>query len=281
MNDPYAEVLKLSEMQLRDAVSRLGNQHPEVLAMLNQYIGILRQCGQAEKADKLAVKAKELKEVLDARAAEAAKGTTAPAQEQQKPEPNASTSAPSEVKPDNNGGTSAASAQPVQAAAQAAVSDATAEEEAKKKAEERALARAAAAAAMEEKARAARALREAQEEEEAKNAPPDIWGANEIHLFDSDGKHIAVAYKGALFLPDGKNIARWDDGLEAFLNRQGWYFGQIVQGNRLAKDDSWQFRHMNFGDRGNEGNSSGFLRQSDESRVLLDKGWSDVELPDV
>lgn len=251
MSDPYAEVLKLSETQLRDAVARLGNYHPEVLAMLNQYIAILRQCGQAEKADKLAIKAQELKGIIESRAQQAAAGTPSAA---------ASTPAPS------NGSGAAATAP--------ALSE---EEEALKKAEERAKARAAAAAAMEERARAARAEREAQESEEAKNAPPDIWGDNEIDLYDSDGKHIAVAYKGALYLPDGKNLARWDDGLEAFLDRKGWYLGQIVQGNRLARDVTWQFRHMNFGDRGNEGNRSGFSNRADESRVLLDSGWEDVE----
>lgn len=271
--DPYSEVLKLSETQLRDAVSRLGNYHPEVLAMLNQYIGILRQCGQTEKADKLAIKATELKGIIEARAKEAAAGQAAPAA----PAPAAQTAPNAE----SNGGTSSSNAQPVQAAAQAAVGGASEEEEALKKAEERALARAAAAAAMEEKARAARALREAEEAQEAKNAAPDLWGDNEIYLFDSDGKHVAVAYKGALFLPDGRNIARWDDGLEAFLDRKGWYLGQIVQGNRLARDVTWQFRHMNFGDRGNEGNRSGWMRQSDEIRILLESGFEDVEIPDA
>lgn len=249
--DPYAEVLKLSEMQLRDAVARLGNYHPEVLAMLNQYIGILRQCGQTEKADKLAIKATELKGIIESRAKQAAEGQVTPA-----------TAASG-----NNGGGQAAASDP--------------EEEALKKAEERAQARAAAAKAMEEKARAARAEREAQEAEEAKNAPPDLWGDDEIYLYDSDGKHVAVAYKGALYLPDGKNIARWDDGLEAFLDRKGWYLGQIVQGNRLARDVTWQFKHMNFGDRGNEGNRSGWQRQSDEIRTLLDSGWEDIEIPDA
>lgn len=262
MSDPYAEVLKLSETQLRDAVARLGNYHPEVLAMLNQYIAILRQCGQAEKADKLAIKAQELKGIIESRAQQAASGAAAGTPTTSAP----SAAAPQQATPPNNGGGSASAAPAL-----------TEEEEALKKAEERAKARAAAAAAMEEKARQARAEREAQEKEEAKNAPPDIWGDNEIDLYDSDGKHIAVAYKGALYLPDGKNLARWDDGLEAFLDRKGWYLGQIVQGNRLARDLTWQFRHMNFGDRGNEGNRSGFTNQPDESRVLLDSGWEDVE----
>ncbi len=263
MSDPYAEVLKLSETQLRDAVARLGNYHPEVLAMLNQYIAILRQCGQAEKADKLAIKAQELKGIIESRAQQASGATPAASPSAAG---SASAAAPTQTAAPSNGGGAAATAP--------ALSE---EEDALKKAEERAKARAAAAAAMEERARAARAEREAQESEEAKNAPPDIWGDNEIDLYDSDGKHIAVAYKGALYLPDGKNLARWDDGLEAFLDRKGWYLGQIVQGNRLARDVTWQFRHMNFGDRGNEGNRSGFSNRADESRVLLDSGWEDVE----
>lgn len=270
MSDPYAEVLKLSETQLRDAVARLGNHHPEVLAMLNQYIAILRQCGQAEKADKLAVKAQELKGIIESRAQQATSGAAPAAAPSAASAPIAATPTPAPAPaqtgaPSNGGGAAATSP---------ALSE---EEEALKKAEERAKARAAAAAAMEEKARAARAEREAQESEEAKNAPPDIWGDNEIDLYDSDGKHIAVAYKGALYLPDGKNLARWDDGLEAFLDRKGWYLGQIVQGNRLARDLTWQFRHMNFGDRGNEGNRSGFSNRADESRTLLESGWEDVE----
>lgn len=255
----YAEALKTAEVNLKEAAARLGNFHPDVLNMLDQYGALLRKSGQIEKAEKLEAKAKEMR----AKAAQmaAAQGTAAPA----------------------SGAAAAGGAAATSAPASGAATELSEEEQLAREASaaiERANAKAAAAKALEEKARAAREAREAAGTAEI-SGDPDIMGSDELHLFDSDGKHVAVVSSGGLFTADGKNLGRWDESLEAFIDRKGWYLGQIVDGNRLARDTNWQFKHMNFGDKGNEGNRSGFSRQSDIERTTFDKYFEDVELPDV
>ena len=260
----YAEMLKTSELALKEAATRLGNFHPDVLAMLDQYVLLLRQAGQPEKADQFEVRVKGLraKAAEQQAAAAAAAAGTAPAGSVQ-----GATS--------NQTGAQATSTN----AAPASAEDAA---KAEADAEERAMARAVAAALLEQKARAARMAREAADaaeaEEAARLAGPNILGDEEIFLFNSEGKHVAVVWSGSLYDADGKNLGRWDEGLEAFLDRDGSYLGQIVEENRLARDLSWPYKHMNFGDKGNVGHRSGWSRQPDIERTTFVRGFEDVEL---
>lgn len=188
-----AETLKSAEQNLRDTVARLGNQHPEVLKVLEHYIALLRQAGNDDLATKLEPKAKAIRDIL---------------------------SKESSVKPSDKS------------------QESTAEEE------------------------------------------PSAVSDEAIFLYNSKGEHVAVAYRAGLYSPQGENIGRLLDDYDVFLDRRGWYLGQIVDNNRLARDITWIHRHLNFGDRGNEGNRAGWGRGPDIERTYFDRGFEDVEFED-
>lgn len=76
--------LKSSEEAVREAVAQFGSQHPEVLRRLERYVVMLRRAGREAQADKLAEKAKTLRQILGPQAdaplpAASAPSTSAPA----------------------------------------------------------------------------------------------------------------------------------------------------------------------------------------------------------
>ncbi len=103
-------------------------------------------------------------------------------------------------------------------------------------------------------------------------------GESEIALFNSKGEHVATACDAALYTPEGRNVGRWNEDLCVYLDRSGWYLGQIVEENRLAKDSTWQYRHMNFGEKGNEGDRAGWGRCPDIGPAILPYGFDDVKI---
>lgn len=103
-------------------------------------------------------------------------------------------------------------------------------------------------------------------------------GESEINLFNSAGEHVATVCGKAIYTPEGQNIGRWNEELGVYLDRNGSYLGEIVEENRLARDPNWHYRHMNFGDRGNEGDRSGWGRRPDIGPAVLPRGWDDVKL---
>lgn len=105
---------------------------------------------------------------------------------------------------------------------------------------------------------------------------PDELRYVEKHLYNSKGEHIAVAFDGGLYTPFGKYLGRWDAELDAFIDDKGWYLGQIVEGDRLAKDPNWHYRLMNFGNIASAGNRTGWTRQPDTDRVMLPYGYNDI-----
>lgn len=62
--------LKSSEEAVREAVAQFGSQHPEVLRRLERYVVMLRRAGRDAQADKLAEKAKTLRQILGPKADE-------------------------------------------------------------------------------------------------------------------------------------------------------------------------------------------------------------------
>lgn len=96
-----------------------------------------------------------------------------------------------------------------------------------------------------------------------------------VDLFNSRGEHIAVFVSGNLYTPSGTHIGRWSDDMEVFLSRKGNYLGVIGYENRLVRDKNWQFRNVNFGDRGNEGSRTGFMHKRDIDSIVLDPWLED------
>ena len=99
-----------------------------------------------------------------------------------------------------------------------------------------------------------------------------------LSLYNSRGEHIAVAFEGHIYTPHGKHLGRWLDQLNAFVDREGWYFGEIVEENRLARDPNWLYRQMSFGNKGNEGDRAGWPGEPDTHPVVLERGYEDVKI---
>jgi hypothetical protein len=97
-------------------------------------------------------------------------------------------------------------------------------------------------------------------------------------LFNSRGEHIAVFANENLYAPSGKHLGRWSDDLQVFLSRKGNYLGAVGYENRLVRDKNWQFRNVNFGDRGNEGDRAGWTHRPDIEPVVMDAWLEDVHL---
>lgn len=198
---------KVVELRLRDAVSRFGNIHPEVLKLLTEYISALRAEGLGEKAEKLLLKAVQMSAIIEGKQADAAEQ----GDEKQSFQDLL-----------NSQGSSDAS--------------------------------------------------------HSTDIDKKCYSDSGYPLYDSSGRNIAVAYKGALFTPDGECIGRYMEEFQVFLDKRGWYLGHIVDENRLACERGWAFRHLNFGDRGNEGNHTGWGTSADISRTCFDYGFDDVNL---
>jgi hypothetical protein len=248
--------LKAAELELRKAVEVHGTHHPAVLAQLESYVRLCRQHGQDAQAEKLEAKAAILRKALGTlgeSVGTAAPGAVAAAQSAQ---PNAPTPTPAPAPaglPQAASGISPAPAVPPAAASAAASA-------------------AAPAAHTAELEPAAAPALAAQVQE--------FDRYTEKHLFNSKGEHIAVAFDGDLYSPNGQHLARWEADLNAYVDDRGWYFGEIVDGDRIARDPNWHYRHMNFGTKATAGNRSGWQRQSDTSRADLPFGYADIVFPE-
>lgn len=243
-----ADALKAAELALRQAVEAHGTMHPVVLEKLESYVALARQAGQHAQADKLEEKARILRTQLSTAAAGSNPAlAAAPASA-----PSAAASAPA-------GSTAAPT--PAPAASTTAAPPAVA-----------AAAEPAASSPQTPADDLAPAGQSASPISEAPTA--------EQHLYNSKGEHIAVAFEGNIYAPSGKFLARWDESLQAFIDERGWYFGHILDGNRVGKDPLWQFRHMNFGVQATAGSRIGWSKQPDTDRRMLPDGYIDIEFPE-
>jgi hypothetical protein len=269
--DPHDEVIKMAEASLREAVGRLGNQHPEVLKMLEQFVGILRQCGRTELAERMAVRANALRNLLAEQGKLPLQAKTAgpPATTQAPPTQPAASQKEQKAEP-------AGAVERAKAAADAGVYDLDGSDDN----EEEAVAHAVEMVkeqAVRSKAAAAPAP-VAQPADTSSSTAPSPAGETSIFLFNSKGINVAVAYKGGLFTPEGKVVGRYLEDFDVFVDLRGWYLGQIVDGNRLTKDLTWRHQDLCFGNRGNEGDCVGWGRCHDVGRTFFERGFEDVKL---
>jgi hypothetical protein len=100
----------------------------------------------------------------------------------------------------------------------------------------------------------------------------------ERHLYNSKGRHIATEYHGLIYTPEGRFVGRWSDELGVFLDKQGWYLGEMIEDNRLARYTLWEYRQVNFGTRGSDGDRPGWERRRDVRPVVLPNDYEDVEV---
>lgn len=100
----------------------------------------------------------------------------------------------------------------------------------------------------------------------------------ERHLYSSRGKHIATEFDGHLYTPTGRHIGHWVEGIDVYVDRNGWYLGHVIDENRLAEYTYWSFHNRNFGDRGNAGDRPGWDYQRDTDRAVFPLGYQDIDV---
>lgn len=240
-NSDIQQALKAAAAEIKESVAKHGNVHPVVLQKLEAYIQLLQQAGNQAEVDKWNERAAAIRKIL-AQQAPAPAPTPAPTP--------AAAPAPTAA-PTDDGAFSL---------------DGADEEEVSYEALEQVAASARQAAA--------------QAPAPTSSAPSDSGTDGPLHLYNSGGEHIATAYGGYIYTPEGKNIGRYQSDFECFVDRAGHYIGQIHEGNRLVRDVNFRYASFNFGDRGNEGDRPGWGRTADIERTMLPLFLDNVRLND-
>lgn len=112
--------------------------------------------------------------------------------------------------------------------------------------------------------------------------------ADKAHLIKSDkslysarGHHIATASDGCLYTPTGRFIGHWNDGLDVYIDRNGYYLGLVLDENRLVRESNWRFDRLNFGHPPLDIDRPGWGRQPDMGPFPLPRGYEEVRMIEV
>jgi hypothetical protein len=97
-------------------------------------------------------------------------------------------------------------------------------------------------------------------------------------LFNSRGRHIANESAGRLYAPSGRNIGRYIEKVEIFVDMNGRYLGEIVSGDRLLSNRSSTHRGTGFGNAGSTGSIGGSGSPGSHGQMSLPGGFEDVAL---
>lgn len=97
-------------------------------------------------------------------------------------------------------------------------------------------------------------------------------------LFNSKGQHIANFVNGQLHAPTGQNIGHYLSDYQIFIDMNGRYLGEIVQGNRLMYNRNSSYKNMNFGVYGNYGNVGNYGNPGNYGYIGILSGYDDVTL---
>jgi hypothetical protein len=95
-------------------------------------------------------------------------------------------------------------------------------------------------------------------------------------LFDSRGRHIANEVDGHLHAPSGKNIGHFLSQFGIFIDMEGRYLGEIVQGNRLMCRRHSPHTSANYGTYGDFGNRGDFGTPEDQGTIGMIPDYEDV-----
>lgn len=264
-NSDIQQALKAAAADIKESVAKHGNVHPVVLQKLEAYIQLLQQAGNQAEVDKWLERAAAMRKLIaqqqpkvESRSQEG--GQAAP------PATNVVKAEPAKAEPTK--------AEPAKAEPTKAESP---------KAEPQPMEHGVFSLDSEEDDVSDEALEASIARSHEYSAPPvsqvpapDVSSDQAIMLYSSSGEHIAVAYKNYLYDPEGKNLGRYQDDFECFVDRSGRYLGQVYEGNRLVKDHNFRYSQFNFGDKGNEGDRAGWGRTPDIERVLLPTHLDDV-----
>lgn len=97
------------------------------------------------------------------------------------------------------------------------------------------------------------------------------------YLFNSQGQHIANQVGDQLHAPSGENIGHWLEKENIFIDMQGNYLGEIIQGNRLMHNTQSPHLDFNFGTRGDFGNAGTYRDPGRYPDIGTFEFWEDVD----
>lgn len=97
-----------------------------------------------------------------------------------------------------------------------------------------------------------------------------------MFLFNSRGEHIANEVNGQLHSPSGTNIGHLLSQHGVFIDMQGRYLGEIVQGNRLLCNRHSPHRSLNYGVYGNYGNCGNYGNPGNYGSIGMVAGYDDI-----
>ncbi len=73
-----------------------------------------------------------------------------------------------------------------------------------------------------------------------------------IHLYNSEGYHIATEFQGHLYSVDGENIGHFASDQNLFIDLKGFYLGEIISTNRLVYNTKNKYIGLDFGEIGEQ-----------------------------
>ncbi len=98
-----------------------------------------------------------------------------------------------------------------------------------------------------------------------------------VDLHDSYGKHIANFLDGQLYNTNGYNIGHYLAKEKIFIDMNGRYLGEIVDGNRLLYNDCSLNKTIMFGVYGDYGFIGNYGNYGNIGALLF-PGYSDVRI---
>lgn len=97
-------------------------------------------------------------------------------------------------------------------------------------------------------------------------------------FFNSRGKHIANESGGRLYAPTGRNIGRFIDTAQIYVDLQGRYLGEVIQQDRLLYNRSSSYRGTSFGSAGSTGSIGSAGNPGNRGSIGMPGGYKDIDL---
>ena len=97
-----------------------------------------------------------------------------------------------------------------------------------------------------------------------------------IHLYDSEGQHIATLDSSQLYGVSGRHVGAYIDDAGVFVDLRGRYLGEIYQNDRLLNHHTSPFHNRSFPappERATIAKVSGTA----QPRITMPGGYADVD----
>ena len=97
-----------------------------------------------------------------------------------------------------------------------------------------------------------------------------------MHLYDSDGQHIATLDSSQLYSVSGRHVGAYSDDEGIFIDLHGRYLGEIVQNDRLFDDRTSPFHEQTF-PAPPERTTIATAVQEAQPRITMPERYADVD----